>query len=60
MNLYKSASLYLEVTLFLALSDDILDMITFLGELRDTEASIGIWLSGSDEIGNKASVRKFR
>jgi len=45
-----------EVTFFLAFSDDILDMITFSGEIIDAAAGMGIWLPGGDEIGNKASV----
>jgi len=45
-----------EVTFFLAVSADILGMITFLGEIIDAAAGIGIRLPGGDEIGNKASI----
>ena len=45
-----------EVTFFLALSADILDMITFSGEIRDAAADMVMRLPGPDEIGNKASI----
>ncbi len=45
-----------EVTFFLALSEDILDMITFSGEIRDAAAGMVIRLPDPDEIGNKASI----
>jgi hypothetical protein len=45
-----------DVTLFLALSGDIMDLIIFSGEIRDAVAGMGIRFRDPDEIGNKASI----